>query len=88
MGMFDVVYLPLACPYCGYSTKEHDWQTKALENAMLYCRAGSKISFEELEVAEGNIKIYGCCPRCQKLIGAKVAINNSTLTDKITYKKA
>ena len=46
MGLFDWVYAPFKCPYCGY--EEHGWQTKVLLNMLNVFKVGEKVVLSSL----------------------------------------
>jgi len=48
MGLFDWVYAPFKCPYCGYEEEEHGWQTKALLNMLNVFKVGEKVVLSSL----------------------------------------
>jgi non-canonical (house-cleaning) NTP pyrophosphatase len=80
MGMFDYVHLPLRCPKCKYEEKEHDWQTKSLENLLEHYRVGDPVLSPVLEILSGAFEIYTSCPNCKKSITAKAKVEEGKLT--------
>ena len=87
MGLFDYVELPFECQNCKNKEKKHEWQTKALQNAMIHYKPGSVASAYELEISEGLAEICTHCSKCEKFTDAKVKIENGKITDKVIYSK-
>jgi phage FluMu protein Com len=91
MGLFDYVYAPLKCRHCGYEEKEHEWQTKAIENILARFRVGDLIVLRdsfyggEAIVFDGYIEIHTTCPKCKKSIEGWIKVENARLTDEIVY---
>ncbi|RLI75357.1 hypothetical protein DRP05_14935 [Archaeoglobales archaeon] len=52
VGLFDYVYAPLKCRHCGYEEKEHEWQTKAIENILTGFEAA--FTAEKLQFSTGT----------------------------------
>jgi len=91
MGLFDWVYAPFKCPYCGYEEEEHGWQTKALLNMLNVFKVGEKVVLSslkgELVVQEGVFEIHTVCPKCKEYVECRIKIKGSVLTDEITCNK-
>lgn len=78
---------PLDCPYCQHKEEMHDWQTKALENALFKYEIGDSVSTPMAEIIKGNIAIHAICPNCKEFVEAKIWIEDLKLINMATYKR-
>jgi len=97
MGMFDYVLADFKCPYCKFivaqesmqksvNTGEYDtWQTKDLSCGLRIIKVGDKIKLSGMHIGKGFLNIHHICPKCDKLVEARIKIKNYKLTNKKRY---
>jgi hypothetical protein len=97
MGMFDYVLADFRCPYCKYivtietmkksarAGETDSWQTKDLSCSLHIIKVGDKIKLYSMHIGKGFLNIHHVCPKCDKLVSARIYIKNYMLTNKKRY---
>ena len=83
MGMFDIIYLPLKCPKCGFGETHHDWQTKSFACILEEYKPGDIPKLDSFEVKDGKFEIHTICPKCKSFIISHGYIKDSKITNDI-----